>query len=81
MKKYQLKHQEEHTDCAEILKEYIVEENGVFIIDGKIEFSELPSNVLNSVLDWLNEFDPINRQNVLNLLQQGRIILECTETD
>ncbi|MDX9881225.1 MAG: hypothetical protein RBS73_04105 [Prolixibacteraceae bacterium] len=81
MKKYQLKHQEVHTDCAEILKEYIVEENGVFIIDGKIEFSELPTNVLNSVLDWLNEFDPINRQNVLNLLQQGRIILECTETD
>ncbi len=79
--KYQLIHQENSSVCMETLKEYIVEdqEKEIFIIDGKIELSELPLSIINSVLDWLSEYDLKSRQNILKLIKLGRLTLECNE--
>ena len=77
--KYQLIHHEKSSVCMETLKEYIVEDQKkeTFIIDGKIELSELPLNIINSVLDWLSEYDPKSRQNILKLIKLGHLTLVC----
>ena len=50
-----------------------------FIIDGKIELSGLPLGIINSVLDFLSEYDPKSRQNILKLIKSGHLILVCDE--
>ena len=79
--KYQLIHQENSSDCMETLKEYIVEgqKKETFIIVGKIELSGLPLGIINSVLDFLSEYDPKSRQNILKLIKLGHLILVCDE--
>ncbi|AHW61684.1 hypothetical protein SAMN05444285_14231 [Draconibacterium orientale] len=83
MKKISIIHQEQNSDCIEILKECIVEEKELkkFQIDEKTLIHKLPEGIINSFLDFISDFKPRHREVLLKEIKEGRLVIECWEDE
>ena len=83
MKKVKLIHQEENSDCIEILKDAIVEEKELkkFHIDKHTLLQNLPEGIVNSFLDYIADFSLKQKQLLLEMTKEGTIALNCWDDD
>lgn len=81
MKRIKLIHKEENSDCMEILKDTIVEDQELkkYRINEHTLLQNLPEGIVNSFLDFLAGFNREEREITLRMIKNGTLELVCTE--
>lgn len=81
MKRIKLIHKEENSDCMEILKDTIVEDQELkkYRINEHTLLQNLPEGIVNSFLDFLAGFKREEREITLRMIKNGTLELVCTE--
>ena len=58
--------------CTEVVKEYIEKDKSTgqyYLIPASLDLSGMPQKVINSFLDWVNQFPEENQQVILHALK------------
>lgn len=66
--------------CTDIVKEYIEKDKSTgqyYLIPASLDLSGLPQKVIDSFLDWLNQFPEGNQQVILQCIKDGLLELKC----
>ena len=80
MKKLLLIHQEQDSECLEVLKSCIVEDKHLkkYRIDKHTLLHKLPEKVVNQFLDFLGS-DAQFRQQMLYMIKSGSLVITCED--
>ncbi len=66
--------------CTEVVRDLIEKDKTTgqyYIIPASLDMSGLPQKVIDSFLDWLNQFPEGNQQVLLQCIKDDLITLQC----
>jgi len=66
--------------CIQQVREQIfVDKSGVYTIPTDLKIADFPEEVINSFLDYMNQFEGEIKSDILKMLKDGVITMTCTE--
>ena len=68
--------------CIQQVQEQIfVDENGIYRIPPDLKIVDYPEEVVNSFLDFINQFEGVVRDNIIKMIKEGIMTVESREED
>ncbi len=68
--------------CIQQVQEQIyVDKNGVYQISTDLKITDFPESVINSFLDFMNQFSDVVRAYYLQKIKEGEVTVVCTEDE
>jgi len=68
--------------CIQQVQEQIyVDKNGVYQIPTDLKITDFPESVINSFLDFMNQFSDVVRAYYLQKIKEGEVTVVCTEDE
>jgi len=65
----------------QVQKQIFVDDNGEYAIPKDLIITDFPESIINSFLDFLNEFNDSMKSSILQSIKEGSLTVICTEDE